>query len=286
VAEFGGLLVGTVVNRPFVFAFLICFLVGAVTKMGWVRTAIFTALAFTIAFAAEFSSTRSGFPFGLYRYIDTTRTQELWLANVPFWDALSFTFLAYLGFQLAVLLYSPLEVRRRDVQILETIEIRGSLRVLVTGTVLMTILDVIIDPITVRGERWFLGRIYEYPEGGLYFGVPLSNFAGWFLVGLLTIGAYQRIERYLLAPTPLLRSGQARIPFAGLFEPIVYLAIVLFNVAVTLWIGETLLAVIAIFIFAPLSLVYAAHLIAPATRATAAEREAHRRDFPRTRALA
>lgn len=285
VADFGSLLLGTVVNRPYVFVFFACFLVAAVTKMGWIRTAVFTLLSFSIAFAAEFASTRSGFPFGLYRYIDTTRTQELWISNVPVWDALSFSFLSYLGFQLAVLLYSPLEVRRRDIQVLDTIEIRGSLRVLLTGATLMTILDVIIDPLTVRGDRWFLGRVYEYPDGGLYFGVPLSRFGGWFLVGAVTIALYQRLERLLHTPTPLLRAGQAHLHFGGLFEPVLYLAIVLFNLTLTLWIGEPLLAAIAFFIFAPLTLVYCAHLVAPAIRATAGEREAHRRDFPRTRTL-
>lgn len=282
---FGNLLLGTVLNRPYVFVFFACFLVCAVTKMGWVRTAVFTGLAFAIAFAAEFASTRVGFPFGLYRYIDVTRSDELWISNVPMWNPLSFAFLSYLGFQLAVLLYSPLEVRRRDVQVLDTIEIRGSLRVLITGAALMTALDVVIDPLTMRGDQWFLGHVYEYPEGGLYFGVPLSTFAGRFLVGALTLAIYQRIERRLLAPTPLLRSGHAHLPGAGLYEPALYLAVALFNLSLTLWIGETLLAVIALFIFAPLTLVYTAHLIADANRATAAEREAHRRDFPRTRAL-
>jgi uncharacterized membrane protein len=285
VRGFGSLLVGTVLNRPYVFAFFACYLLGAVTKMGWVRTAVFTVLAFVVALAAELSSTRNGFPFGLYHYIDTTRTQELWLSNVPVWDSLSFAFLCYLGFQLAVVLYSPIDIRRRDVQVLDTIEIRGSMRVLLTGATLMTILDVVIDPLTVRGDRWFLGKMYYYPEGGLYFGVPLSNFAGWFLVGLVTIGAYQRIERFLLAPTPLLRAGQAHLPFGGLFEPIVYLAIVIFNLSLTMWIGEPLLAAIAVFIFAPLALVYVAHLVASASRPTPAEREAHRRDFPRSRAV-
>ncbi len=285
-SELGHLLIGTVIHRPYVFVFFGFFLVGAVTKMGWVRTAVFTVLSFVVAFAAEFSSTRNGFPFGLYHYIDVTRTQELWLSNVPFWDSLSFSFLCYLGFQLAVLLYSPLEVRRRDLQVLDTIEIRSSVRVLLTGTALMTIVDVIIDPLTVLGERWFLGKMYFYPEGGLYFGVPLSNFAGWFFVGALTIGIYQRIERHLLAPTPLLRAGQAHLPLGGLFEPLLYLGVVLFNFSLTLWIGEALLGAIAFFIFAPLCLVYAAHLLASTSRATAIEREAHRRDFPRTRALA
>ena len=43
-----------------------------------------------------------------------------------------------------------------------------------SGALLMTWLDVVIDPLTVHGDRWFLGRIYYYPEGGAYFGVPLA----------------------------------------------------------------------------------------------------------------
>ena len=38
--------------------------------------------------------------------------------------------------------------------------------------------------------RWFLGRIFYYPEGGVYFGVPLSNFAGWMIVGMVGVGGY------------------------------------------------------------------------------------------------
>ncbi len=48
---------------------------------------------------------------------------------------------------------------------------------------MMMLLDVVIDPLAVRGDRWFLGRVFDYPSGGVYFGVPLSNFAGWLLVG-------------------------------------------------------------------------------------------------------
>jgi hypothetical protein len=63
-----------------------------------------------IAFACEYSSTRNGFPFGLYHYFDETRTRELWISNVPFWDSLSFVFLSYFSLVLAgglLALYAP-----------------------------------------------------------------------------------------------------------------------------------------------------------------------------------
>src|SRR3989475_5631217 len=102
------LLVGTLLLRPYVFVFLAAYLFAAVTRMGWAKTGAFTAVAWAIAYAAEFSSTRTGFPFGMYVYVDATRDRELWLANVPFFDSLSFTFLCYLGFALALFLYAPL----------------------------------------------------------------------------------------------------------------------------------------------------------------------------------
>ena len=107
------LLLGTLVLRPYVFVFLAVYLVAAVTRMGWAKTAAFSAVAWAIAYAAEFSSTRNGFPFGAYRYFDATRTRELWIADVPFWDSLSFVFLSYFSFALAAAVLSPREALGR-----------------------------------------------------------------------------------------------------------------------------------------------------------------------------
>ena len=94
----------------------------------------------------------------------------------------------------------------------------------------MTWLDVVIDPLTVHGERWFLGRIYYYPEGGIYFGVPLSNFVGWFVVGVTTIRLYQRWDRCMRPARG--RRGRARhVRYAALLEPLIYLGILVFNLA-------------------------------------------------------
>src|SRR5882762_11793070 len=127
------LLLGTIVLRPYVFVFLAVYLFAAVTRMGWRKTLAFTAVAWVIAYVAEFSSTRNGFPFGMYVYVDATRDRELWLANVPFFDSLSFTFLCYLGYALAIFLYAPLVCGQGDFQVLDTRAIRASRPVLLTG---------------------------------------------------------------------------------------------------------------------------------------------------------
>jgi uncharacterized membrane protein len=285
VRQHWSLFLGTLALRPYVLVFLFWYLLGSVTKVGWVRTGAFAAIAFTVSLAAELSSTRNGIPFGAFHYLDATRDSELWIANVPLWTGLFFAAVCWSGFQTAVLLCSPLEVRRGDLQVLDTIAIRRSGRVLLTGAVLVTALGALLEPLKVRGDRWFLGGLYVYPEGGAYFGAPVTAFTGTLLAALITIALYQRIEPLLLRPTRLLRTGQAHLPLGGLVEPAFYLALVVFALSVALWLGEQQLAMVGLLVFVPLTLVAAAHVLGVATRATPAEREAHRHDFPRARTL-
>jgi uncharacterized membrane protein len=274
--DFLGRIFGMVVLRPYVFVFFAVYLAVAVTRMGWRRTTIFSCIAYAVAFAAELSSTRNGFPFGLYHYIDVTRDRELWISNVPFWDSLSFTFLCYLGWRLGVLCHAPLLVARGDVQVMENRETATSWRVCLTGALLMTWLDVVIDPLAVHGDRWFLGRMYYYPEGGIYFGVPLSNFAGWFVVGTVTTRVFQLWERR--AGSKRARHGARHLRFSGLFEPLVYVGILAFNLFLTFWIGETLLGTVGIMMYVPIGVLFVVHVFDPRRRASPADVAAHRRD--------
>src|SRR5436853_7623349 len=87
------LVLGTLVLRWYVFTFVACFLVASARDLGWRGTLVFAAWVWTLAWACELVSTRVGVPFGLYYYTGATRGQELYIADVPLMDALSFTFL-------------------------------------------------------------------------------------------------------------------------------------------------------------------------------------------------
>jgi putative membrane protein len=210
------LVIGTFVLRPYVFGFLVAFLAAGAVDLGVRRTLLFAAWVGPLAWLAEFTSTRIGVPFGLYHYTGTTRGQELFIADVPFMDCLSFTFLAYAAFCLARV---ALAGRRVPAPVMA-----------LSSGVLMMLLDVVIDPVAVRGDQWFLGRIFFYPDGGVYFGVPLSNFAGWVVVGTLGVGGYLTLGR-LEGWT----ATSGRQPWPGIA---LYYAVFGFNLAVTAWIGE------------------------------------------------
>ena len=92
---------GHLLPRPYVFAFLAVFAWAATSDLGALRMLGFLAWGFAVAFASEYASTRIGVPFGLYHYTGATRGVELYLGNVPFFDSLSFPFLAYASFCLA-----------------------------------------------------------------------------------------------------------------------------------------------------------------------------------------
>jgi len=235
--EFFELLWGTVLLRPYVFIFLISYLSIAILDMGLKRSLLFTVLAFIIAFAAEYSSTRNGFPFGFYSYIETTRDQELWFSNIPFMDPLSFSFLAYVSYTLSLFLWCPLKQRGWDIRLIQTEAIRHSWRVILTGAVLMMLLDVVIDPVSFLGDRWFLGQIYTYKEQGEYFNIPLTNFGGWFVVGFAILFSYTRIEAWLIR-RGFRDMGMRQIPAQALLGPAVYFGVLVFTLGVTFYIGE------------------------------------------------
>ena len=117
--HFFELLISTIAYRPYVFIFFACYLFLAITHIGWRRAALFTTVAYAVAFLCEWSSAvaATGFPFGLYYYIDRTSHRELWIAGVPFMDSLSFTFLSYVSWELATGLLGRLKVGWRSVQV-------------------------------------------------------------------------------------------------------------------------------------------------------------------------
>jgi uncharacterized membrane protein len=249
--RFSELFIRTIILRPYVFIFFACYLFLAITHIGRKRTLLFTFIAFCIAFLCEWSSAvaATGFPFGLYYYIPTTINQELWIAGVPFMDSLSFTFLSYVSWELAITLLAKLQVSWRDVQKEDRQELRNSWAVTLLASFLMMYLDIIIDPVALRGDRWFLGKIYYYPNGGSYFGITLANFFGWYFVCAAILRVYIWIEKKI---DVINSHGVLNYRYKALAPVSLYFGILGFNLFMTFWIGEKELGVVSSIIILPL----------------------------------
>jgi putative membrane protein len=270
------LLLGSLVFRPYVFAFLLVHLLGASALLGWRRTAGFTLITWGVALAAEHSSIRTGIPFGWYYYIPRTAGRELWIAGVPFFDSLSFTFLLVASYGLAWFLLAGAGASGRPALAPEGGSPRGAPRPgrvchLIVASLLFVVIDMVIDPVALRGERWFLGQIYGYPEPGAYFGVPVANFLGWAVVGGTATALYQAWDGRRPAMATANFDGRAALC------PGLYFVVLVFNLAVTVALGEWRLLASGLLLALPILLWTLANLMRPrplAWRPRAEERHA------------
>ena len=255
------LFVKTVLLRPYVFVFLAAFLYAAPRLIGWPRTWRFWLISWATAFLCEYSSTRTGIPFGWYFYNGSTVGEELYLSNIPFMDSLSFSFLLYSAYSVALGLIlpfnsSPTSSDQPLRQLRFDLTSRTSWPVFMLTAFLFAFIDMVIDPIALRGDQWFLGKIYYYPDPGVHFGVPLANYLGWAVVSLISLAIYFPLDRRLpsLMTNPLI----TRHLFLGVG---LYYGVLIFNLGMTFWIGEIGLGLSGFFMHLPVLIVLIIRLV-------------------------
>lgn len=257
------LFVKTIAFRPYVFIFLAAFLFAAVQMIGWQRTWRFWLISWGTAFVCEYASTRTGIPFGWYFYNGSTIGQELYISNVPFMDSISFSFLLYAAYCVALCLLLPIDgatpfITRGLNRLQFDVTARTSLSVLLLTACLFAFIDMVIDPVALRGDRWFLGKIYYYPDPGVHFGVPFANYVGWAVVGILSLALYFRIERRLPA-----LSLPASVTPRMLLGVGLYYGVLAFNLSVTFWIGESFMGLSGLLMHLPVLALLLFRLVNP-----------------------
>ncbi len=167
-------------------------------QYGWRRALPIALGGWLIAFAAEWGSTVGpGVPFGVYAYRSGGLSHDWQLLGVPLFDSLSFTWLAFCTYTLTGRLGA-----------------RG-VRRLALGALAMVAIDVVVDPVALRGAHWWLGSIYTYPaHSGVWYGVSGLNYLGWLVVALalqlwlgLWLGGLRGGTRTVIALAALLVAG-------------------------------------------------------------------------------
>lgn len=248
-------LLETVLFRPYVFVFFAGFLYFAIQLIGWPRTWRFGVISCATAFVCEFSSTRTGIPFGWYHYTGSTAGQELYLADIPFIASLSFSFLLYAAYCLTLCILLPIEhsstSTRPSVRPLRfDLAARTGWPALLLTAILFALIDMVIDPLALRGDRWFLGKIYYYLDPGVHFGVPLENYVGWFVVGVISLAIYFPLDRRLPAPPPHVNWSTTHRLLLGVG---LYYAVLAFNLGITFSIGESHVGISGLVMYFPLT---------------------------------
>jgi uncharacterized membrane protein len=274
------LLLATIALRPYVFVFLAAFLFISIVNFGLRTTVLFAILTYGVGLFFEYSSVHNGFPFGLYHYVEKTRGQEIWVFGVPLFDSMSYTFVAFASYTVALLLCSPLYRRGSDLRVLDSWRIRCSPRVWLMAALFMVMVDFVVDPLSVLGARWFLGRIFWYERPGPYFGVPISNFLGWYLVAAISVAIFQALD-FRLNRAPGQPVGVVpTLPSRALLGPMLYAGIVIFGITMTFIIHASEVGWASIFIFLPLLAMVLHTLTRSQCYGDSDAIESHLADFP------
>ena len=195
------------------------------------RGALAVGLAAVLAWAVEHIGETTGLPFGRYQYTDMLQPQILGVVPVPI--TLAWLMAGFGSWQLARL----------------SLGARGGRIALATLTgVLIVVLDLQIETVaTLINNYWF------WIDGGLYYGVPPQNFAGWWVVGFLiafivaTILPRNGENESDSMPLPLLAQRECFVAFVWRYVPaLLYILSSIFFTAANLARGYPLAGLVGV----------------------------------------
>lgn len=162
-------------------------LIHGAKSYGWGGILRFVVISLVIGNIFENLGVLTGFPFGHYYFTDVMGP-KLW--NVPILLGLAYVGMAYLSWTLARVILGDMQIPVAGSRVVTLPLVAGFL---------MVAWDLSQDPVWAT-----ILRCWVWLNGGAYFGVPLSNFFGWYLTVYII---YQLFAFYLRGRSP------ARGPF-------------------------------------------------------------------------
>ena len=140
-----------------------------VQSLGRRKTSIFFVVATSLSLASELIGTGTGWPFGNYVYTDFLGYKVL--DRVPYTIPLSWFYMGFASYLLGGLLAARIGAARRTAWSLAL------------GAWFLTVWDLVLDP--AMAHESLRVQFWVWDEVGPYLGMPVKNFIGWTLTGLL-----------------------------------------------------------------------------------------------------
>ncbi len=169
-------------------------LIHGALRYRWSGILAFLVVCLVVSNILENTSILTGFPFGHYHY-----TSGPMLFLVPWFIGPSYFATAYLAWMVGVVLIGDV---RREVSWFTTVAVP------VIGSAVMVMWDLTFDPTASTIKHFWI-----WEQGGGYFGVPLTNYVGWFFtvyVFLQLFALFLRFRRAGAASLPLPASYYAQ----------------------------------------------------------------------------
>jgi putative membrane protein len=154
-------------------------LIHGAVRYGWVGIVTFVVISLVVSNILENTSILTGFPFGHYHYTDGLGPK---LFLVPLLIGPSYFATGYLAWVLSNVLVGDV---RRETSAFTTFAVP------VIASFLMVFWDLCLDPTasTIR-------HLWIWEQGGGYFGVPLSNYLGWFFTVYVFFQLFALVVRF------------------------------------------------------------------------------------------
>jgi putative membrane protein len=191
-------------------------LIHGAVRYGWRGIVTFIVISLVVSNILENTSILTGFPFGHYHYTDLLGPK---LFLVPLLIGPAYVATGYLAWVLANVLVG--EVRRGSSAF-------TTFAVPFVGAFLMAMWDLSFDPgfSTVR-------HFWIWEQGGGYFGVPLTNYLGWFFTVYVFLQLFALVIRFrdsgheTMSTLPRSYYAQAVVMYAvlGLSYVLAYIAL-------------------------------------------------------------
>ena len=196
-----------VTGRPTPHAVTLIFVEGAIVFghavlwLGWIRASAFLGICLAVSLSLENVSVLTGFPFGHYHFVVGSGLPHV--GAIPIIVGLLYFGMGYPSWVIGGILLD-----HGGVQPDNTLRLLG---LPLISSFVMVQWDAVMDP-----PNSTLERAWVWHEGGGYFGVPLTNYLGWYLTVwiyfqlialflFMTRGAFeqrtdQRSNRFWLVP--------------------------------------------------------------------------------------
>jgi carotene biosynthesis associated membrane protein len=206
-----------------IFGALVIFAWGVVA-LGWRKTSIFFVVSYTLSLGFELFGTGTGWPFGNYEY--TSFLGYKVLDKVPYTIPLSWFYMGLASYLLGAFVARRLGLRRM------------TLWTVLLGAWFLTVWDLVLDP--AMAHESLRVQFWVWDETGPYFGMPIKNFVGWTVTGLV----FMALSRFLWREEVEPRALDLRLPLAVYAINLIW-AMVL-SASVGLWLPILLSAVLAL----------------------------------------
>ncbi|MFJ7678869.1 carotenoid biosynthesis protein [Peribacillus sp. NPDC097206] len=131
-----------------------------IKKFNWQYGLLISSVIFSSSFLIEYLGSAYSILFGQYGYTEKFAPN---LFGVPI--AIGFAWLMVMG---------------TSHVLAKKIVPHGGLLYAIVGGCIAVVIDLIIDPVSYKVKQYWL-----WEETGVYYGIPFSNFVGWFLVAFV-----------------------------------------------------------------------------------------------------